>query len=145
MMLFLGYRIYTVTNATDEVEGQIVEPPSGIYNKEPEKPPLPTIKIENVDLGLIIRRPIFLWEAPGRRGGSDESGNVEDQKLELIRIIEKASGKHLAQLTTGGKKTLVKENDSFESYTLLSIDIEEQTCLIYSENSNSNITISVKK
>ena len=148
LLVFLVYRLYTVWKVTDKIEFDQFAQPSKTYNGESyEEPPRVDTSVEEVDLAMIKRRPIFIWEPPGRRGKGNEALNEEDQKLRVIRIIEKDDGNHLAQISTGGKKTLLREGESFESYELVSIDIGEETdsVVIYSENSNSNITIEVEK
>lgn len=144
MLLFLGFRIYTVVRVPDAAEQVAVVPPKKTPPEAGGLPPKASKVVEEVDLPSLIRRPIGIWESPGR-SNSDNASNAEDEKLELLLIIEKDDGNHLARFTTGGKKTLVAENESFESYTLLSIDVEGETCLVYSENSNSNILIELKK
>lgn len=145
MLVVLGYRIYTVINVAETDIAEVFVDPKAIAPVEPYPPaPRATIVTENVVLSPLVGRSIFKIDNPGRRDDGGDMVNAEDQKLEVLRIIEKADGKHKAMITTGGKNTLVDIGESFESYQLVSVDIENQSCEIYSENSNSYIQVSVK-
>ena len=144
MLIFLAYRVYTVINVAEADGMERMDPPiSGQPDPYPP-PPRPTRIVENADVTTLARRSIFDWVSPGSTGSGDDG--PEGQDIKVLMIIEKLDGSLKAQISTGGKRTIVAEGDSFESYMLVSIiiDGDSECCEIYSENSRQNIIVCVE-
>ncbi len=146
MLAFLGYRIYTVINIAESDTSMTFRSPSTNPDNVQGygEPPRMLKSTDTADIAPLVRRSPFIYESPGKSSGGNETLNDEDSRLQVIRILERSDGNHKAQISTGGKKTLLSEGDQFESYQLVSINIEDQSCIIYSENSAKEIVVKVK-
>jgi hypothetical protein len=147
MLAFLGYRIYTVLYVAESDTSKTFVAPSTDPSKIEDRygdPPRIIKGSDSADIAPLVRRSLFIYESPGKSSGGNDNLSDEDSRLQVLMILEKPDGAHKAQISTGGKKTLLAEGESFESYQLVSIDIEEQACVIYSENSAKEIVVKVK-
>lgn len=138
MVLLLGIRVYSLVNADDSFDSvKLQNPRAPVVNDSPP-PPIPETPLPEPVIRLVRRSPI-VYEPPSSRPGQQSSENSEDDKVRVLRIIEATGGVYRAQITTGGAAKTMVEGQSFESYQLQSIDPETGCCIIYSENSNSEI------
>ena len=147
MLAILGYNIYKIVKVVDADSMAIMQPPGNGPYEGFGPPPRIERSIEDVDILPLIRRSIHHYVPPGRgTGNNDQDG--EGQDLKALRIFKGKDGAYKAQISAGGKKTILAEGEQFESYQLVSInadpDGEPPYCIIYSENTNSKIKVEIK-
>ena len=140
MVLLLGLRVYMLVNAEaseDAVSYRDPGSPQGIIADD--APPRPKDPLQAEPVNQLLRRAPFDYVQPSSRANAATAEDDRDSDVRVIRIVDVGNDRYRATITTGGKKTTVAEGDKFESYQLISIDPDTECCIIYSENSNSEI------
>lgn len=139
MVILLGYRVYTLVNAEEDLKKLSLKPPGNpVVNVDP--PPRVPDQPSPEPVIRLVRRSPFAYVSPSSRASRTESsGDNKDDDVRVLRIVEVTGGVYRAQITTGGAAKTIAEGGSFESYQLKSIDPDTGCCIIYSENSNSEI------
>jgi hypothetical protein len=143
MVCILIFRVYTVLNPSIEGPGdQMLGPP----NPTPPDdlivpiPPAPPRGSEVEDWSRLWRFSLFNYRQPraGSRPGSEDDRGSELQ-ITLEQIRDAGDGTYRAKIRTASRSSWYQANESFEQFTLMSIDPEKQCVTIFSEQEAKNL------
>lgn len=149
MLVILVWRVYKVMNPEKAEEPTIPAPASSVgpsfpTDHKPGEPKGAPDLPPPADLSsLWIRNPFTVYSDTAQQGGRGSDAKQDD--IELLDIQKSGTAAPSVKLRYGNTQKWHKEGDSFVSYKLLSIDVENKSCEVYSENKGRSITLKVKK
>lgn len=147
MVAALAYQIFGVLRTQDDAAASF--PPNPRREADPElldpKPPaappeIPADKIPVPPEALTPNDP-FDWRA------RDESSAADQENLVPLRLlaIRGEGDSALVQIETDSSKKWYKVGEAFESFELLSVDVEEETAEVFDEGLNRARVIELEK
>lgn len=147
MVVVLCYRVYQVVNPPLDDENQpVFTPPSNDPKGIVPPPPPPPVPFAppTENWSLIWRRSSWQWQP--RTDRRDQNAEAElSINLELLDIMELPNGRVRAQIkSVAGSGKWYDEGDPFESYTLISIDPDTNSCVIFAEVISRNIELFIE-
>lgn len=150
LVVVLGYRVYGVVYPGDPpVWPNIPVPQTALPETVEERQalglpgdlPLPPLSgLPGVYTSLYERNPFWYYSGRSQEDGADGDINVEDLNIELLDIQE-ASGEPRARLRTIRTTSWYSEQEQFEEFELVSIDMETRTVVVYSERYGRQFTL----
>ena len=133
MVVVLCWYVYKALNPPEQEDDILMVLPKSEVGSEVggvEWPPPPAAR-RPVDWSSIHKRsPFWYFSTPGATEQNDRG--EQDARISLLNI-RVVSGRPRAQLQTESSKKWYDEGESFESFELLKIDPEAETCDVYSE------------
>lgn len=138
--MVFAYRVYLVAYPQDTVEPlrpfaqprSAVEPLVDEPGPEPVPPPPPP------PIGDLVRSNMFWVYA--RDVGAGAQQTPEDINLELVNIITNPDGSVRANLRTN-RNYWVGEGESFETFSVREIDVDEGFVVVFSEQLGDEIRL----
>ncbi len=143
MVLIFGWRVYAVLNPEQSL------PPSSYRLPKPDDgqipkaavPPAPAPRQSSSLEAVYTPNPFWFLSSQKEVRGSNEG--PEDAGISLLRIQKGRGGRVRAQIKTAGSTQWFDEGASFESFQLVQINPDQETCLVRSERLGKNITLSI--
>lgn len=146
MIIILCQRVYDVMNPeTEDAAARIPPMPFSTSDNVPipRNPPLPPPDLAPQNWILLESRPNTLFVKP--RSGPNVNDNQEDVTDLVLHRIRNSGRVPRVQISTGqGRPRWYEEGAKFESYEIVFIDPENQTCQVYSEEASKPITLTLK-
>jgi hypothetical protein len=142
----LCWQMYQVANPKPPDEMVVVppplpKPPDDWEGGPPWPPPGPPRKGPEDWRGLYARNPMWVFAHSPENDNISDRGE-QDPGIRLLKIMEMPDGSVRAWLETNTREWYLP-GDKFESFELLSIDPEAQTCEVFSEKLAQPITLHV--
>jgi hypothetical protein len=140
MVAILCQRVYQVMYPKPpEDHKRRVAPGDSISELPPLPPPRPLTDVKGAYASLYRKHPLWLHSKIGSKDKRDEG--VEELSITLHNIT--TAPRLSAQLSTKtARKKWYSENEPFEKFRLESINVEDKTVDIFSEEHNKVYTIS---
>lgn len=143
MVIILCYRVYQVLNPVIDDFKRTPKNPGKVLPEEvePDEPPNPPRAVPTEDWSIIWKRPLWLWQP--RVDRRDINSAIEQSvNLQLMDIKEVSDGVYRVKIRSN---TIgwYDEGEKFESYELVSIDVDTDSCVIYAEEISRNIELTM--
>ena len=143
MVGILGWNVYRVATAPEMAKLARHQPPKTENDGTLENPPLPApaaIRMPGQWKSVYTPSPFWYYSSP-TEGNAQKKGD-EDPGIKLVRIQKMPNGKMRAQLKTGSTKWY-NEGAKFESFELMKIDADNNSCQVYSERLGKVVVLTV--
>ena len=139
MVLLLGYRVFILLKNQPEADGFTIniEEPTTYFKGDPPGPPERPVIDSPPPITPLVRNDIFLYVRKSTRNDGPGNLDSDDANVKVLMITDDGDGGYKARITTGVARKFVSEGDSFESYTLMKIDKDNDCVEIYSESTSS--------
>lgn len=147
MLGILVWRVYVVIHPEPPKESIVTPPRPEIGENFPQdkKPGEPVAEPELPPpsdwSSLWTRNPFTYFSELSQQSAKDAEGKAVS--IELLDI-QNPKGAPRVLLGYGSTKKWHKEGDSFVSYKLQSINVEEKTCEVYSEKEGRDVVLRLK-
>jgi len=147
MLVILVWRVYKVMNPEKVEDPPVAAPSTSVgaafpATAKPGVPPEPGELPPPWDFSsLWTRNPFTVYSDTNKTSGTN---NDKADDIELLDIQKKGGAAPTVKLRYGNTQKWHKEGDSFVSYKLLSINVEEKTCEVYSERRGRSIILKKK-
>lgn len=146
MVGFLCYRVYKVLQPEEVVVSAPARKPLAELSPDAPRPSIPPRPPSAPDAenwaSLFTRNPLVY--VPGGVGSDTDDEDEFSIDLQVLRVRDVGGGTIKAQIKTSSSRKWYAEGQAFESYELLSIDVEEECCEIFAESLGRTITRCVK-
>ena len=147
MVAALAYQIFGVLRTPDDAAASF--PPNPRREADPElldpRPPAapPEIPGDNVPVPpeVLSDNDPFDWRARDESSAADQ----ENQVTLTLLAIRGEGDSAFVQIETDSSKKWYKVGDAFESFELLSVDIDEETAEVFDEGLNRVRVIEMEK
>ncbi len=149
MVAVLAYRVYGVMYPPEPEQWPFIPVPLTDLPQSAEErqalglpgdlPLPPTSGLPGVYTSLHERNPFWYYSGSTQQKGGEE-GSAEALNIQLLDI-QVAAGEPRARLKTIRTTDWYSEREQFEEFELVSIDVETQTAVVYSERYERQFTL----